>query len=126
MFAREWASVYRLCQYDAALSAAVLRMSLDMESRPEPIAGNGLVLSWSPKTAGLATLLALGTKPGMVRNTNCAFGGVIVWVGISSQYRTVLHLVTSTATSSYYLNNIIYPVIVPLHEQHGTKFHLHE
>ena len=44
-------------------------------------------------------------------------GGVTVWVGVSSQCRTALHLVAGTVTSWLYLNNIINPVIVPLHEQ---------
>lgn len=33
-------------------------------------------------------------------------GGVTVWAGVSSQYRTALHLENSTVTSRYYLNNI--------------------
>uniref|UniRef100_A0A673MTP4 Tc1-like transposase DDE domain-containing protein n=1 Tax=Sinocyclocheilus rhinocerous TaxID=307959 RepID=A0A673MTP4_9TELE len=48
--------------------------------------------------------------------------GVTVWAGVSSQYRTALHLVNGTVTSQYYLNNIINPVIVPLHEQHRPDF----
>jgi len=50
--------------------------------------------------------------------TRRAFGGG----GVSSQYRTSLHFVNGTVTSPYYLNNIIYPVIVPLHEQHRPNF----
>ncbi len=46
----------------------------------------------------------------------------VVWAGVSSQYRTTLHLVNGTVTSQYYLNNIINPVIVPLHEQHRPDF----
>ncbi len=42
------------------------------------------------------------------------------WRGVSSQYRTGLHLVNGTVTSQYYLNNIINPVIVPL--QHSPDF----
>ncbi len=38
------------------------------------------------------------------------------------QYRTGLHLVNGSVTSQYYLNNIINPVIVPLHEQHRPDF----
>ena len=49
-------------------------------------------------------------------------GGVTVWAGVSSQYRTALHFVNGTVTSLYYLNNIINPVIVPLHEQHRPNF----
>uniref|UniRef100_A0A667Y6R5 Tc1-like transposase DDE domain-containing protein n=1 Tax=Myripristis murdjan TaxID=586833 RepID=A0A667Y6R5_9TELE len=49
-------------------------------------------------------------------------GGVTVWAGVSSQYRTALHFVNGTVTSPYYLNNIINPVIVPLHEQHRPNF----
>ncbi|KAK7881405.1 hypothetical protein WMY93_029814 [Mugilogobius chulae] len=45
-------------------------------------------------------------------------GGVTVWAEVSSWYRTALHFVTSP----YYLNNIINPVIVPLHEQHRPNF----
>ena len=41
-------------------------------------------------------------------------GGVTVWTEVS---RTVLHFVNGTVTSPH-LNNIINPVIVPLHEQH--------
>ncbi len=48
--------------------------------------------------------------------------GVTVWAGVSSQYRTALHLVNGTVTIRYYLNNIINPVIVPLHEQHRPDF----
>ncbi len=44
--------------------------------------------------------------------------GVKVWTEVSSQYRTV----NGTVTSQYYLNNIINPVIVPLHEQHRPDF----
>jgi len=44
-------------------------------------------------------------------------GGVTVWAGVSSQYRTALHFVTSP----YYLNNIN-SVTVPLHEQHRPNF----
>ena len=47
---------------------------------------------------------------------------VLVWAGVSSQYRTALHFVNGTVTSPYYLNNIINPVIVPLHEQHRPNF----
>lgn len=45
--------------------------------------------------------------------TRQAFGGgdVTVWAGVSSQYRTALHLENGTVTSRYYLNNIINPVI---------------
>uniref|UniRef100_A0A3B3QRZ8 Transposase Tc1-like domain-containing protein n=1 Tax=Paramormyrops kingsleyae TaxID=1676925 RepID=A0A3B3QRZ8_9TELE len=43
---------------------------------------------------------------------------VLVLAGVSSQYRTALHFVNGTVTSPHYLNNIINPVIVPLHEQH--------
>ncbi len=46
----------------------------------------------------------------------------LVWAGVSSQYRTGLHLVNGSVTSQYYLNNIINPVIVPLHEQHRPDF----
>ncbi|MEQ2186657.1 hypothetical protein GOODEAATRI_030816, partial [Goodea atripinnis] len=46
------------------------------------------------------------------------FGGVAVWAGVSGQYRTALHFVNGTVTSLYYLNNIINPAIVALHEQH--------
>ncbi|KAK7883824.1 hypothetical protein WMY93_026947 [Mugilogobius chulae] len=49
-------------------------------------------------------------------------GGVTVWTGVSSWYRTALHFVNGTVTSPYYLNNIINPVIVPLHEQHRPNF----
>ncbi|KAI3356994.1 hypothetical protein L3Q82_003627 [Scortum barcoo] len=49
-------------------------------------------------------------------------GGVTVWAGVSSQYRTALHFVNGTVTSPYYLNNIINPVIVPLNEQHSPNF----
>uniref|UniRef100_A0A667WGJ7 Tc1-like transposase DDE domain-containing protein n=1 Tax=Myripristis murdjan TaxID=586833 RepID=A0A667WGJ7_9TELE len=49
-------------------------------------------------------------------------GGVTVWAGVSGQYRTALHFVNGTVTSPYYLNNIINPVIVPLHEQHRPNF----
>ena len=35
--------------------------------------------------------------------------------------RTALHFVNGTVTSPYYLNNIINPVIVPLHEEHGPN-----
>uniref|UniRef100_A0A667X1A1 Tc1-like transposase DDE domain-containing protein n=1 Tax=Myripristis murdjan TaxID=586833 RepID=A0A667X1A1_9TELE len=49
-------------------------------------------------------------------------GGVTVWAGVSSQYRTALHFVNGTVTSPCYLNNIINPVIVPLHEQHRPNF----
>jgi len=49
-------------------------------------------------------------------------GGVPAWEGVSSQYRTALHFVNGTMTSPYYPNNIINPVIVPLHEQHGPNF----
>uniref|UniRef100_A0A3B1IPN0 Tc1-like transposase DDE domain-containing protein n=1 Tax=Astyanax mexicanus TaxID=7994 RepID=A0A3B1IPN0_ASTMX len=49
-------------------------------------------------------------------------GGVTVWAGVSSRYRTALHFVNGTVTSPYYLNNIINPVIVPLHEQHRPDF----
>ncbi len=48
--------------------------------------------------------------------------GVTVRAGVSSPYRTALHLVNGTVTSQYYLNNIINPVIVPLHEQHRPDF----
>ncbi len=48
--------------------------------------------------------------------------GVTVWAGVSSQYRIALHLVNGTVTSQYYLNNIINPVIVPLHEQQRPDF----
>ena len=34
----------------------------------------------------------------------------------------LLHFVNGTRTSLYYLNNIINPVIVPLHEQHRPNF----
>ena len=59
--------------------------------------------------------------------TRRAFGGggsVTVWAGVyrTSRYRTALHFVNGTVTSPYYLNNIINPVIVPLHEQHGPNF----
>ncbi|MEQ2222256.1 hypothetical protein ILYODFUR_024271 [Ilyodon furcidens] len=40
---------------------------------------------------------------------------------LSSQCRTALHLVNGTMISPYYLNNIINPVIVSLHEQHGPN-----
>ena len=49
-------------------------------------------------------------------------GGVTVWAGVSTWYRTALHFVNGTVTSPYYLNNIINPVIVPLHEQHRPNF----
>uniref|UniRef100_A0A671VKC8 HTH cro/C1-type domain-containing protein n=1 Tax=Sparus aurata TaxID=8175 RepID=A0A671VKC8_SPAAU len=49
-------------------------------------------------------------------------GGVTVWAGVSSQYRTALHFVNGTVTSPYYLDNIINPVIVPLYEQHRPNF----
>ena len=49
-------------------------------------------------------------------------GGVTVWEGVCSRYRTPLQLVNGTVTGSYYLNNIINPVIVPLHEQHRCDF----
>jgi len=45
-----------------------------------------------------------------------------VWAGVCSQYRTALHFVNGTVTRPYYLNNIINPVIVPLHEQHRPNF----
>ena len=48
--------------------------------------------------------------------------GVTVWAGVFSQYRTALHFVNGTVTSLYYLNNIINPVTVPLHEQHRPNF----
>ncbi|MEQ2220430.1 hypothetical protein ILYODFUR_005341 [Ilyodon furcidens] len=53
-----------------------------------------------------------------------AFGGGVVTVraGGSSHYRTALHFVNATATSPYYLNNVINPVIVPIHEQHRPNF----
>ena len=35
---------------------------------------------------------------------------------------TELHFVNGTVTSPYYLNNIINPVIVPLHDQHRANF----
>ncbi|CAK6970414.1 Transposable element Tcb1 [Scomber scombrus] len=47
---------------------------------------------------------------------------VTVRADVSSQYRTALHFVNGTVTSPYYLNNIINPVIVPLHEQHRPNF----
>ena len=47
---------------------------------------------------------------------------VTVWAGVSGQYRTSLHFVNGTVTSQYYLNNVINPVIVPLHEQHRPNF----
>ena len=48
-------------------------------------------------------------------------GGVTVWAGVFSQYRTALHFVNGTVTSPYYLNNIN-SVTVPLHEQHRPIF----
>ncbi len=47
---------------------------------------------------------------------------ICIYIQVSSQYRTALHLVNGTVTSQYYLNNIINPVIVPLHEQHRSDF----
>ncbi len=47
---------------------------------------------------------------------------ITVWAGVFSQYRSGLHLVNGIVTSQYYLNNIINPVIVPLHEQHRPDF----
>uniref|UniRef100_A0A667YQE0 Fibronectin type-III domain-containing protein n=1 Tax=Myripristis murdjan TaxID=586833 RepID=A0A667YQE0_9TELE len=41
---------------------------------------------------------------------------------MTCQYRTALHFVNGTVTSPYYLNDIINPVIVPLHEQHRPNF----
>ena len=35
---------------------------------------------------------------------------------------TELHFVNGTVTNPYYLNNIINPVIVPLHDQHRSNF----
>ena len=43
-----------------------------------------------------------------------------MWAGVSSQ--DALHFVNGTVTNPYYLNNIINPVIVPLHEQHRPNF----
>ena len=48
-------------------------------------------------------------------------GGVTLWAGVSSWCRTALHFVNGTKTSPY-LNTIINPVIVPLHEQHRPNF----
>ncbi|MEQ2231709.1 hypothetical protein ILYODFUR_003459 [Ilyodon furcidens] len=49
-------------------------------------------------------------------------GEVTVRAGVSSQYRTALQFVNGTVTSPYYLNNIINPVIVSLHEPHKPNF----
>ncbi len=47
---------------------------------------------------------------------------ITVWAAVSSQYRTALHILNGTVTSQYYMNNIINPVIVPLHEQNRPDF----
>ncbi|MEQ2193214.1 hypothetical protein XENOCAPTIV_026562 [Xenoophorus captivus] len=47
---------------------------------------------------------------------------VLQWAGESSQYRTDLHYVNATVTSRYYLNDLINPLTVPLHEQHRLTF----
>lgn len=47
---------------------------------------------------------------------------VLQSAGVPCQYRTALHLVNGTVTSQYYLDNIINPVFVPLHEQHRPDF----
>uniref|UniRef100_A0A672N3I9 Transposase Tc1-like domain-containing protein n=1 Tax=Sinocyclocheilus grahami TaxID=75366 RepID=A0A672N3I9_SINGR len=41
------------------------------------------------------------------RNQWPLLSGVTIWAGVSSQYRTALHLVNGTVTSQYCLNNII-------------------
>ena len=46
----------------------------------------------------------------------------MVWAGVSSRYKTELHIVNGTVTSQYYLNNIINPIIVPLNDQHRPNF----
>ena len=41
-------------------------------------------------------------------------GSVMIWAGISSEYRTDLHVVQGNVNGQYYLDNMVTPIIVPL------------
>ena len=43
--------------------------------------------------------------------------GAAMWAGVSTRFRTGLHIVDGTKMSQYCLNNIIDPIIMPLQTQ---------
>ena len=49
-------------------------------------------------------------------------GGIMVWAGVSSNYKTDLVLMNGRITGQHYLDTIIDPVIVPLHQLRAPDF----
>lgn len=70
----------------------------------------------------------LETSSRSLVSATVVFGGVTVLAGLSCQHRTALDCCRAplqahgTKTNPYYLNNIINPVFVPLHELHRRSF----
>ena len=49
-------------------------------------------------------------------------GGVTVWVGVSSAYKTELVVVQVNITGRYYLDNIINPIVIPAYHRTKPRF----
>ena len=49
-------------------------------------------------------------------------GSVMIWAGISSEYRTDLHAVQGNVNGQYYLDNMVTPIVVPLATRQNPNF----
>ena len=49
-------------------------------------------------------------------------GSVMIWAGISSEYRTDLHVVQGNVNGPYYLENMVIPIVVPLATRQNPNF----
>ena len=49
-------------------------------------------------------------------------GSVMIWAGISSEYRTDLHIVQGNVNGQYYPDNMLAPIVVPLATRQNPNF----
>ena len=49
-------------------------------------------------------------------------GSVMIWAGISSEYRTDLHVVQGNVNGQYYLDNMVTRIVVPLATRQNPNF----